>query len=831
MISRLQKLRKLANVRAPQNIGAQTNSGVLTGFPIVLTVVLCAVSALAWSGIFPSSALIIPTVVALIAVSIVAWLARRQSAVTCLALAFGVVFFTAHVTVLRVLSTGGIALPSSRSLRVFGDAFRNGWSRILTSPIPMNLDVDRSLVFLIVVVLGTSTGLYFAVRQRALPACMVGPGVIALTARLYGANTSAPWAAIAAAIGVGVAILAAMSAGGRSATSGRKATTQWLNNNEQRKKQDSSSNSDNASADRTKASPASSKRALLGFRGQAVTAFALTSVLGATIAGAGLVATKKRLGEPYDPRRVAPLQNDDELAIDPLSYVPYWAQNGKQKLFTTTAGSATNSAGPAGSAGVVPNRWRIAVLDSFDGSRWLPNTRYTETGSLLPAPPPGTGIDTNAPTITANVTLDDLPERWLPVPGWPTEITGTAVSLDQEHGVVLQRRARTGVTADPNAEPPEVRYRVKAIPLLAQPPTKLDGFATNKEARENLATPKIPPDLTNIAQTIASSATSPRERVALIETYLRSFYQFNPAAQPGHSYARIERLLRDQGAKGEGGTSEQFAVAFAMLARSLGIPTRVVVGFVVQPEAVAAAQQEAPNPTVGDTETDTETDTGSGTASFTVTAADARAWPEVLFANVGWVPFDPTPAIGATTREPKPEPAGGNEPAATTTVPDTVPDTIAEEITPTVEATKSWSLAPWILGFLVVALGVLGLVGAAWFVVRKRRAKRRLQNGRQAIYGAWHEATRSLAACQQRISAADTLNDYTVRTVSAERFRTLNEPLTTMAKACEKSQFGAEEPTTAEIAEAWAASDHVLQHVRDTATPKEKALILLDIRK
>lgn len=791
-----------SSTRVPSDRSTPTlNNALVLSAPIILTSALCVFSAFAWFGIFPSSTLIVPAVVSVAAASLVAWLSRRRSAVGSLALAFVTVFVTAQLTVLRPLSTGGSGVPSGRSLRAFSDAFRNGWARILTSPVPMNFDVDRSLIFVVIVVLGTSAGMYFAVRQRALPAAMIGPAIIGLAARLYGAKTNAPWPVLAVAIGSGTAILAAISTGTR---------TRLRPNTVKPSAAERASSANGKAGSATTFNTTARTAMPPGFRGQALAAVLLTAVLGATIGTVALAANKKRLGDPYDPRRVAPLQNDEDLAIDPLSYVPYWAQNGKQKMFTASPNASDATA-------AANTRWRIAVLDNFDGARWLPNTRYTETGSLLPAPPSGTGLDTTAEAVTLNVTIDALPERWLPVPGWPTQITGTAVSINQEHGVVLQRNARDLSASDGTPEGDEAaktRYQVKALPLYSQAPTELEGFATSEEARDNLATPKIPADLTNIAQTVASGATTPRERVALLETYLRSFYEFNPVAQPGHSYTRIERLLRDQGAEGEGGTSEQFAVAFAMLARSLGIPTRVVVGFIVDP---ANADPAA------------ETSSTSVPGTITVTAADAQAWPEVLFADAGWIPFDPTPNPGAVTREPKPDPAGANEPA--TTVADTVPDTIADEIEPALEVKKTSKVSPWIFVLLLGTLGLFGIVGFVAFVVRKRQAKRRTQQGRQAIFGAWQEATRSLGACQQRIGAGDTLDDYAKRTVSDERFQTLREPLTAMAKACEKSQFSADEPTDSEIAEAWAASDQVLQSVRATATPKEKVLLLLDLRK
>ena len=71
------------------------------------------------------------------------------------------------------------------------------------------------------------------------------------------------------------------------------------------------------------------------------------------------------------------------------------------------------------------------------------------------------------------------------------------------------------------------------------------------------------------------------------------------------------------------GFCQQFSTAFALAARSVGLPTRVVVGF-----------------TTGDVST---TDEG---ATYAVWGRNAHAWPEVLFEGIGWVPFEPTPGRG-----------------------------------------------------------------------------------------------------------------------------------------------------------------------------------------
>ena len=62
----------------------------------------------------------------------------------------------------------------------------------------------------------------------------------------------------------------------------------------------------------------------------------------------------------------------------------------------------------------------------------------------------------------------------------------------------------------------------------------------------------------------------------------------------------------------------QFATAMIMMARSAGIPARMAIGFLP----------------------------GSATQGvWTVTAADAHAWPELYLDGIGWTRFEPTPAV------------------------------------------------------------------------------------------------------------------------------------------------------------------------------------------
>jgi len=73
------------------------------------------------------------------------------------------------------------------------------------------------------------------------------------------------------------------------------------------------------------------------------------------------------------------------------------------------------------------------------------------------------------------------------------------------------------------------------------------------------------------------------------------------------------------------GYCQYFAGAMALMLRYLGVPARVVVGF---SNGTFDARRSV----------------------WTVTDHDAHAWVEAWFAGYGWLPFDPTPAVGRPER-------------------------------------------------------------------------------------------------------------------------------------------------------------------------------------
>ena len=151
----------------------------------------------------------------------------------------------------------------------------------------------------------------------------------------------------------------------------------------------------------------------------------------------------------------------------------------------------------------------------------------------------------------------------------------------------------------------------------------------------------------------------------------------------------------------------QFAGAFVVLARSLGIPSRLALGY-----------------TPGKL-----TEEGY----FSVTGKNAHAWPEIRLSDNRWVAFEPTPGRGNpdseaitgidginTTDSPQPVPATTTTTtiAKAVSVP-TVPNTIAQSEAASTQAKNSSTGKRWLV--MVLAIGVLA-AAVLWLFRRRREA-------------------------------------------------------------------------------------------------------------
>jgi transglutaminase-like putative cysteine protease len=277
--------------------------------------------------------------------------------------------------------------------------------------------------------------------------------------------------------------------------------------------------------------------------------------------------------------------------------------------------------------------------------------------------------------------------------------------------------------------------------------TSTEVNPTQKE--ENLA-PSYPPSIRNnylnfpsgpggelakLAAQIVKGARTPYQKAVKLQSYFQSgrfSYDLN-VSLPNGINGLIQFLYNVRA-----GYCQQFAFAMAALARLLGIPARIAVGY-----------------TAG---------TSVGKGVWKVTTADAHAWPELYFRGMGWLRFEPTPGgpAGQGTAT-VPEYAGGAPPGfgkEPTTNPglgapggtskQSVPD-LAHLRRPGVGAggavastVRGRSIVPLILLIVAIILG-LGLIApaAARRLIRRRRL--RTADDAELAHAAWRELRDDLA--------------------------------------------------------------------------------------
>ncbi|MET7806647.1 DUF3488 and transglutaminase-like domain-containing protein [Micromonospora chersina] len=451
-------------------------------------------------------------------------------------------------------------------------------------------------------------------------------------------------------------------------------------------------------------------RAAVRLRLLAASAAGVTVVIALAVLLAPVVAGQVD-ARPVDPRRYVEPPQVESLDENPLIRISGWALNPDQKLLDVRT--------EAGAADAGPPRIRLAVLSDYDGVTWRVGATYRNAGRILPAGEPAPGATTDP--VRQEITVADLTGKLLPAVPTPREVTGARVAYDPATGTLIR----------PEGLAPGLRYTVASV--RERPDMNLISTANvpagDAVARVLRVADGAPEQLRRLATQLAEENGAPYARATAIADFLAEHYRVTADAPSGHAYPNLAFFLfgpRNGG--GQRGTSEQFAASFAVLGRLAGLPTRVVVGF----------EPKADGP---------------------VRAADAYAWPEVLFEGVGWVPFDPMPRPDEQPRpveedfRPKPEDPPPSEVPAPTVEPTATPPAAAG---PDRRRGPGGPGTPVLVGGgvggLVLLFGGLLLVLAA---LRRNLTRTRLAQGDpgRRIAGAWRELTDALRLAGHRVGA------------------------------------------------------------------------------
>ena len=371
-------------------------------------------------------------------------------------------------------------------------------------------------------------------------------------------------------------------------------------------------------------------------------------------------------------------------------------------------------------ATALPARWRTSTRDTYDGQRWTPTLTLRPIGRRL-APD-------QAGAVSADVTFETDDVSLVPLPGTPIRIDAD-VQTDPERTIVqLVDRPAVGL--------------VVPVTALVAPSQATIGNA----ALGILAVDEISAGFTEVANNLGGDGTVV-ERLETIESTMRDDFSLDPGAPGGGmQLALIQRFLTET----RRGNAEQFATAFVLLARSLGVNARVATGFVVPPDEL-------------DDRVELRSDL-------------ALTWPEVEVIGQGWVAFDPVPEEEAASTEEPLVPPQAQTPAAQQPPIAAPESTNNDDVEPPPDAEESdaggWSrVTRWVVrsafGLAIVLVPVFFVTST--IVARKVRRRRRrlaIADERERVRAMWAVATDALVDAGLTIAPA-----WTDRQIAAREHR------------------------------------------------------------
>lgn len=483
---------------------------------------------------------------------------------------------------------------------------------------------------------------------------------------------------------------------------------------------------------------------------------------------------------------------------------------------------------------------RAVSLTEFDGVAFtLVETGGTDAlsfdGDAILLPGGGAGgtpvsqtvtlVDARSPIVLAS----GRPQRITGPFRGPADLVGDGVRLDSplEPGDtyrVSTRIPRATPTDLVNAVPyarsevPEGSTRLR--PGFAGVPVEIPRWGSGDPAPDDtLLGPYA--EVRSVARRVAGDAATPYAAVNRIEAYLRANYAYDeqppfptslpadwPAGEPTGDPPLVDFLLNSRR-----GFCQHFAGSMAVMLRTLGIPTRVAVGY-----------------TGGRYDSTAE--------RWKVLDRDAHSWVEVWFPRYGWLPFDPTPGRSA------PNPASVSSPdyaptrleidlggIADAAVDPPVPSGDAPAPTPAPATPEAAAPAQdagggggpgwrWALLALPLPLGVAP--ARRW---RRRLRGRRGGDERSRVVAATRELEASLAPLGWAPSPAASPTER----AEAIRTRTGVDP-SALYRRASIARFAPAPPARGEAAAAWRELATVRREIRRGAPRRRRLLSALGIR-
>ncbi|WP_082131373.1 transglutaminase family protein [Cellulomonas sp. FA1] len=460
-------------------------------------------------------------------------------------------------------------------------------------------------------------------------------------------------------------------------------------------------------------------------------------------------------------------------------------------------------------------RVRLATFDRYDGVVFnvagdgsaQASGEFRRVGDRL-------DVAARGERARVEVTVGDLQGVWLPTVGLATSVDLGPATDD------LRYNDATGAAVVTSGVREGMTYRLDVVVPDVPDDDTIGGAGAASVVQP--ASQGVPQAVAVAAADVARDAGTPVQVARAISSYLADEGFFSHGltdagdhpSLSGHGAKRLADLLAGQTMVGDG---EQYASAAALMIREMGLPARVVLGFVP-----GSGDDEEGD---GDVAVPTDDD-----GAVEIRGRDVQAWVEVAFAGHGWVPFDVTPPQSRTPDQEQEETDTDPQPQVVqppVLPPDRVtpPEDDTEQPQAEDPAADDSALARWlrIAAWAGVGLGgVLVLLSPLLVVValkaRRRRRRRRAADPVRRVAGGWDEVVDTArdmgGAPPGAATRRETARAWATTIVGGHP--AVAARVEALARRADRAVFAAGTPDRSEVDAYWADVDATVGALRGT---------------
>ncbi|WP_291042255.1 transglutaminase domain-containing protein [Herbiconiux sp.] len=461
----------------------------------------------------------------------------------------------------------------------------------------------------------------------------------------------------------------------------------------------------------------------------------------------------------------------------------------------------------------LPNdaRIRLATLDDYDGIVYnVGGDGTTGSGTFTRVSSEITN-DVEGEPASLEFTMTGLDGVWLPDTGYLDAFRFTG-DRAEELGGTLHYNAATGVALNTEGVTEGDEYAIDTV----LPETFNDEQLSSRKV-DDISMPRatgVPDIVGSLASEYLGDAETPIEQVRNIASNLsqNGFFSHGlegeAVSRAGHGAERIASLLDAEQMIGD---DEQYAVAMALMVRSMGMPARVVMGF--YPDDYTGPE-----------------------STYEITGDQLHAWVEVPFEGAGWVRFDPTPPEDQVPLEEAPKPK--SDPKAQVLQPPPPPQEPAE-LPPDIRTQdtdqeevqeEGFDFLPVFLaaGSLLALLIVIFTPLLVIVLLKLRRRKKRRLAARPVdrVSGGWDEIVDRARDLGTPVPYGSTRRDNAAALATAYP----EAPVLAVATRADGSVFGPGEPTEQEVDQYWTEVDSIVDSMRRSRSAWKRFLAAWSVR-